>query len=221
VLVFITATSFTIGLLLKDESTVTCPDVTGLDVEEAKRVADRVGLSVLVIKYEIRKDVPYNRILVQKPDASMPVKLGRTVSVVVSDGPRPVAFPSFVGLSLDDAQKALGENGMRVKKVIYVPSDDAGTVLAQVPGSGENIPDEEGVVLIVGGLEKRFFVMPDITGVDFASVVQELERKHMKFTIIPASPAEAGKTPVSKGRILPRTIFSDEQMLEIPISNGG
>ncbi len=53
VAVFVLATSFTIKVLLTDESTVTCPDLTGLDVEEAKQLAAQKGLSLIIGK--IRK----------------------------------------------------------------------------------------------------------------------------------------------------------------------
>ena len=72
VVVFVTATSVTIGFLLRDESTVACPDVTGLDVDEARGVVAHKGLSLAVTKYEKKKDVPYDRILAQVPDRPYP-----------------------------------------------------------------------------------------------------------------------------------------------------
>src|SRR5208337_1839082 len=107
--VFILATSFTIKFLVTDESTVACPDVTGLDVGEAKQLAAQKGLSLIIGKYETKKDVPYNHVLFQTPDPAMPVRAGRIVTVVLSDGPVPVIIPAFVGLSLEEAQAALAD----------------------------------------------------------------------------------------------------------------
>ena len=45
--VFVFSAWFTIKVLLTDESTVTCPDLTGLDVEEAKQLAVQKGLSFI------------------------------------------------------------------------------------------------------------------------------------------------------------------------------
>ena len=50
--VFISATSLTIRFMLQDESSVSCPDVVGLDVEEAKVAAAQRGLSLIITKYE-------------------------------------------------------------------------------------------------------------------------------------------------------------------------
>lgn len=220
VIVFVVATSITIGYLLRDESTVACPDVTGLDAEEARILAAQKGLSLLVTKYEKKKDVPYNRVLTQMPDAAIPVRPGRTISVIVSDGPRTTDVPSYVGLSLEQAQTALQEKGIAVRKVIYVPSEAVGTVLAQVPGSGQNILGEEGMVLIVGGREKRFFVMPDIGGDEYAAAVEEMDKKHIKYSVAPSGPLEwIKRTPPLS--IPPKTVFSDDEVLEIRTGVGG
>lgn len=220
-LVFVFVTSLTIGLLLKDESSIACPDITGLDLQEAKRLAEQNGLSLLIVKYERKKDIPYNRVLVQKPEPSMPVKKGRAVSVVISDGPKPMNIPALLGRSMEEGETLLREQGIRVKKVIYVPSSNTGKILAQVPGSGENILDEEGMVLIVGGREKRYYVMPDITTVDYAAVVDEMDKKQIKYTLAYGDRAEM----LTKGRlqatIPPRSIFNEDDLLEIRMNGGG
>ncbi len=181
--VFVLATSVTINVLLTDESTVACPDLRGLDVREARLVAAQKGLSLMIGRYETRKDVPYNHILFQTPDPAIPVRAGRALTVVLSDGPVPVIIPVFVGLSLEEARDALADRGMKLKKVIYVPGGNANQVVAQVPGSGENILDEEGTVLFVGGSSRRFYVMPDVAAGDYGALVQEMEEKHIKHAL--------------------------------------
>ena len=220
-LVFILATSLTIRHLLTDEATVHCPDITGLDVEEAKRVADEAGLSVLVAKYEVRKDIPYNQILAQSPDAATPVRAGRTVSVVVSDGPRPREIPQLEGLSLEEARTEMAAEGLPLKKVIYVPNEHMGIVLAQAPSAGMNILDENGMVLIAGGREKRFFLMPEVPAGDITPIMQELEEKQIKYAIIPAGPLLPFRMAAPRSRTLPGTIFSEESVVELPANDGG
>jgi beta-lactam-binding protein with PASTA domain len=222
-IVFMLATSLTIRFLLTDLSTVPCPDVIGLDYEEAKRTADLAGLSLVATKYEVKKDAPYNRVIAQKPDAATPVKTGRLITVILSDGPRLTTIPQFVGLSIDEAQAELQEKALPLKKIIYVPSDaNKGKVLAQAPATGENILDKEGMVLIVGGREKRFFVMPDIAVGDVPSVIEELEKKQIKYATIPAGRPESLPRVPPRNRILPNTIFSEDSAIDLPInSNGG
>jgi beta-lactam-binding protein with PASTA domain len=215
--VFSLATSLTIRFLLTGESAVPCPDVIGLDYEEAKRAADLSGLSVIAVKYEVKKNVPYNRVLIQRPDAGTPVRVGRTVSVILSDGPRPITIPQFVGLFIDEAQAELEAKGLPLKDVIYVPADNTGMVIAQAPSKGENILDAEGMVLIVGGREKHFFVMPEFATGDVASVMDELDRKQIKYSLVPAGLPDNGKESAPKNRILPRTIFDEDSVIALPM----
>ena len=219
--VFVLATSLTIRYLLTDESSVPCPDITGLDVEEAKRIADGAGLSLLVMKYEVKKDIPYNQVLAQNPDAATPVRAGRTVSVVVSDGPRPMEIPQLVGLSLEEAQAEITARGLPLKEVLYVPNENRGKVLAQTPSAGMNIIDEEGMVLITGGRARRYFLMPEISVGNIAPLMQELEKKEIKYAIIPAGPLLPFNATVPRSRILPGTIFGEGSVVELPVSNGG
>jgi len=212
--VFVTATSLTIRFLLQDESSVICPDVVGLDVEEAKVAAAQRGLSLIITKYDKRKDIPYNRILVQTPDPALLVRVGRTISVVVSDGPRTVSIPSYLGLSLEEAQGALRERGVALKKVIYVPSDDAGKVVAQFPPVGENILDEEGMTFFVGAREKRFFVMPDLKAEEYGAAVEEMQRKQIKYSVTPTGPLGWMKRAFPVG-IPARTVFDEDQVVEV------
>jgi serine/threonine-protein kinase len=219
--VFILCTSFTISFLLTDESTVACPDLTGLDVGEAKQLAAQKGLSLITGKYETKKDVPYNRVLFQTPDPAMPVRVGRTVTVVLSDGPVPVIIPAFVGLSFEEARDALADRGMKFRKVIYVPGGNTNRVVAQIPGSGENILNEEGMVLFVGGRSRRFYVMPDVAAGDYSALLQEMEEKQIKHAITSAGlPDGMGNGPL-KCNIPSRTIFTEDDVVELQATSGG
>jgi beta-lactam-binding protein with PASTA domain len=214
VLVFILATSLTIRILLRDDTSVLCPNLLGLDIEEAKKSADRQGLVVHVVKYEPRKDIPYNRVLVQKPDASTLVRSGRAVAVILSNGPKPQTIPDIIGLGINEAIKNLDQLGVMIRKIIYVPGEDDGKILAQIPSGGQNIMDPEGMVLIATGKTKRFFVMPDIGYSDTAMVMEEMNNKRIRFSTSSISPDQS-KTTMSKNRVLPKSIFSDDSVIEI------
>jgi len=220
-MVFILATSTTIRLLLRDTSTVACPDVTGLDVGEARRLVEQKGLSFVIAKYEKKKDVPYNRVLIQKPDAALSVRVGRAVTVVLSDGPRPVPIPNLVGLPLDEARTRLSQQGMAPKKVLYVAHGPEGLVVAQAPGSGENILDEDGFLLIVGGREKCFYVMPDVSKEDYGSLIQEMEEKRLNYATMPVAGQGSGGGEVTlKAAMPPGTIFTSDDVVELQMKGG-
>ncbi len=219
--VFILAASYTVKFLVTDESTVACPDVTGLDIGEAKQQAAQKGLYLIIGKYETKKDVPYNRVLFQTPDPAMPVRAGRTVTVVLSDGPVPVIIPAFVGLTLEEAQAALADRGMKLKKVINVPGGDANRVVAQIPGSGENVLNEEGMVLLVGGRERRFYVMPEVAPGGYAGILQEMDEKHIRHAATSTGLPDAADGGVLKCNIPSRTIFTEDDVVELQAGSGG
>jgi serine/threonine-protein kinase len=220
VLVFVLATSYTIRLVLLDEPTVTCPELMGLDVEEARSLAAQKGLPLEIAKYEKRKDAAYNRVVVQSPDAGVPVRPGRTVTVILADGPMMAVIPAFSGLSLDAARAALQQQGMKLKKVIYAPSGEASRVLAQAPESGENILDPDGVVLIVGSRVKRYYVMPEIGPGEYEAALKEMDVKHIQ---------RAGELPgrenpgagAVKTSVPPKAIFREDEGVELQPGGGG
>ncbi len=216
--VFIFAASATVKYLVTDDATVSCPDVMGLDIGEAKQLAAQKGLSLVIGKYETKKDVPYNRVLFQTPDPAMPVRAGRIVTVVLSDGPVPVMVPAFVGLSLEEARAALADGGIKFKKVIYVPGGDANRVVAQIPGSGENVLNEDGMVLFVGGCSRRFYVMPDVAVGGCADILREMDEKHIRHAMTSTGLPDGG---VPKCTIPPQTIFTEDDVPELKTGSGG
>jgi serine/threonine-protein kinase len=221
VLVFVLATSYTIRFLLLDEQTVTCPELTGLDVEEARTLASQKGLPLAVAKYEKRKDVAYNRVVLQKPDAGVPVRPGRTVTVILADGPMMAVIPAFVGLSLEAAKAALQQQAMKLKKAIYVPGGEPDRVLAQVPESGENILDPDGVVLIVGSRAKRFYVMPEVAPGQYAAALKEMDLKSIKHVEVSLGRPEGAGAAAVKTSVPPRAIFREDEGLELQTGGGG
>jgi hypothetical protein len=221
-LVLILSTSLTIRLSLKDAPIVPCPDLAGLDYEDAKRAGEEAGLGVIATKWEIKKDVPYSRVLAQVPDASVSVREGRTISVILSDGPKPTTIPQLVGLSIEEAQGELEARGMPLKKILYVPNTAVGTVMAQSPAAGTGILGEGGMVLVAGGREKRFFVMPEITPNDVASILEELDKKEIKYNLTPVGLPDVIREMGPKAtRMIPRIVFSGDAAIELPAGSAG
>lgn len=219
--IFLSSTVVTITILIKDTDSVNCPDTVGKDLEEARRIADRNGLVIVVARYEKRKDVPYNEVIAQRPDANMSVRLGRAVSVVVSEGPLPVSIPDLLNQPLEMAQNVLQEKRINLKNVVYVPSSKEGRVVGQSPRTGSQILDEEGMVLFVGQRARNYYFLSEIVGVNYATLVEELDRRRVEyrlnFTQRPDLPSKA----VLDASVPARTPFSSEQLLQITVNLGG
>ncbi len=206
--------------LIREQGTIQCPDVVGKELSDAKRLANAKDLSLVVSRYDKRKDVPYNYIISQRPEPSMPVRKGRTLMVVVSEGPLLVDIPLVTNHTLAYAETTLKDRNLAVKQVIPVPSDNIGTILAQSPGNGRNIVDDGGVTLIIGSRQKRFYVMPDLIGKPVAEIAAELEARGIKYNVTYVEkPGRPSKTIVETS-VPPKMLFSEDETLEIKAVGG-
>jgi eukaryotic-like serine/threonine-protein kinase len=220
VAVFVFSSYLAMRILIREQGTITCPDVVGKELSDAKRLAEENDLSVVVSRYEKRKDVAYNYIISQRPEPAMPVRKGRTLSLVVSEGPLLVNIPLLTNHTLTYAEETLKEHYIPVKQVINVPSSSVGTILAQSPGSGKNIVDEEGITLVLGSRQKRYYIMPDLTGKLVTDVVGELEAKQIKYTVTYVDrPGRSLKT-ILETSIPPKMLFGEDDPLEIRAVGG-
>jgi eukaryotic-like serine/threonine-protein kinase len=222
IVVFILSGYFTVSILLKTGGTVICPDVRGKNVDDAKRLVQSRGLSLAVVKYERRNDVPYNHITVQKPEANISTRTGRVVLVMVSEGPELIRIPALTGLSMDNAIETLKGISAAIEKIVYVPSQKAGKVIAQTPKGGEDMLQGKGITLFVGTEQKMLYVMPDVKALDLSDLSNEMDRKGIKYKIAyEKSEYNLRLKPVLEASIPLRTIFKADDEIEIKAISGG
>jgi eukaryotic-like serine/threonine-protein kinase len=218
--VFTLSSYFAMRILIREEGTITCPDIVGKELSDAKRLAEGKDLSVVVSRYEKRKDIAYNYVISQRPEADMAVRKGRVLSVVVSEGPPLVDIPLVTNHTLTYAEATLKERYIPVKQVINVPNQNIGTIVAQSPKSGQNIVEEEGVTLILGSRQKRFFIMPDLIGKSVTEIINELETKQIKYNVTYVDkPGRPIKT-ILETSIPPKMLFGEDDTLEIKAVGG-
>jgi serine/threonine-protein kinase len=220
VVVFAVAGYVTMKVLVREEGTIACPDTVGKELSDARRLAEAKDLSVIVSRYEKRKDIPYNHVISQRPEPNMPVRKGRILSVVVSEGPLLVSIPLLTNHTLTYAETTLKERYIPLKKTLYVPHGPAGTVVAQSPQSGRNIVDEEGMTLFVASSPKRYFLMPDLVGKKITEVVSEMETKQIKYNITYLAKPGKPEKIVLQTSLPPKTPFKEDDTLYI-LATGG
>jgi eukaryotic-like serine/threonine-protein kinase len=220
VVVFAVSSYYAMRILLREQGTITCPDIVGKELSDARRLAQGKDLFVVISKYEKRKDVPYNYIISQRPEPNMPVRKGRTLSVIVSEGPLLVDIPLVTDHTLTYAEETLKERSIPVKQVINVPNGNVGTVVAQAPKSGQNIVDEEGVTLFLGSKQRRFFLMPDLIGKSVVEIVSELEAKQIRYNVTYVDKPGRPLKTILETSIPSRTLFGEDETLEIKAVGG-
>jgi serine/threonine-protein kinase len=114
----------------------TVPSLVGkIEGDSINTLADagfKVGTSVK--KYD--DSIPKGEVMTQEPEAGKSVRHDSTVTLTVSDGPKPVSIPDVVGMSESDATSALEEDALVVTVQRARSSDqDKGDVFKQDPAA--------------------------------------------------------------------------------------
>lgn len=119
----------------------TMPDVTNKTVIEAssivlKSLKEKYGLNIEAPEEDMQynADIPAGYIISSIPVEGEKLEKGQTIHLVVSKGPQPSAYFTFVGMRLDDVVKSLGSMGLTLGETKYEPSDkEAGIIIDQDP----------------------------------------------------------------------------------------
>lgn len=122
------------------------PNVQGYTYDDAVDELDRVGLKAE--KQEQDSSEPADTVINTNPSAGTSLDVGSTVTVLVSKGQ--VSVPNVVGLSEDDAKKALEDAGLKVE-VTEDPnaSQPAGQVTNQSEPAGQRVSPDTTVEITV------------------------------------------------------------------------
>ncbi len=128
---------------------VRVPDIIGMEVEDGRRVLAGEGLNLEVIDQSSHPTVPAFSIVEQTVRAGMPVEMGATVGVVVSQGPQLVEVPAMVGRSLGEAQSQMHAVDLPVEIERAWSEQPPGTVIDQDPPGGSLVRSRSLVVLTV------------------------------------------------------------------------
>ncbi|AYC36266.1 Stk1 family PASTA domain-containing Ser/Thr kinase [Streptomyces griseorubiginosus] len=153
---------FMFGRGTADDGRTDVPDLAGQTLEQARRTADNVGLTLSVTEREPCADQPKGHICEQTPLDGRLDK-GDAVSVTVSTGAPKVEVPDVTDKDEDDASRILEDKGFEVKLRHKVSTEDAGTVLEQDPAGGESVEKGTEITLTVAE-EAEKATVPDLTG---------------------------------------------------------
>jgi eukaryotic-like serine/threonine-protein kinase len=150
------------------------PQVVGLTLASAQGRLQKVGLQSTQ-REENSTTVEKGRVISASPGEGEKVDKGSQVNLVVSSGPEQVDVPNVTGKSFDEAQSTLQAAGFKVTRTDKESDKDPGTVLAQNPRSGGQADSGSTVALTVAK-EPTQVDVPDVTGEDVGTAVQELSK---------------------------------------------
>jgi serine/threonine-protein kinase len=143
---------------------VEVPNVVGKQIDEASRELREAGLEVS-LERRFSGEVEVDHVIETDPEAGETVNEGDTVIMFVSRGVRRVTVPNVVGMPLDEAEKALQDERLRVGEVTEQASDDVpeGEVISQSVAAGTEVNARTEIDLTVSSGAGPV-VMPNVVG---------------------------------------------------------
>jgi beta-lactam-binding protein with PASTA domain/predicted Ser/Thr protein kinase len=133
---------------------VAVPDVTGIDVEEARsRLAD-ADLEVATTEQESADQDP-GTVLSQNPAAGTQVRKGDRVTLTIAKEPSQIAVPDVTNQAVNDAVDTLIQAGFTPRQQQKAVSDESqdGIVLEQKPPADSQREKGSKVTIVVGRFE--------------------------------------------------------------------
>lgn len=131
----------------KGPQPIPVPSVVGMEEDDAVDAIEAAGLKADVAKEEVNdRKVPKGSVAAQSPSSGTLTR-GGTVTLTISDGPRLVEVPSFVGKQAAEARRELEKLGFEVR-VNNILGGFFGTVRDQDPVD-EEVPEGSVITLTV------------------------------------------------------------------------
>ncbi len=160
---------------------VTVPNLAGLSISDASKLASSLGLSLNLENRFYSVSVPPGRVLAQSPAAGATVRQEWAVRVTESLGAQQVAIPDLLGQSERTASINIRRLGLDLGTVarIAVPgvsgvfggAGEYGAVVAQTPNPNAGGVDRPRVSLLLSTAPEsgsEAFVMPSLAGLTLA-----------------------------------------------------
>ncbi|NLO89414.1 MAG: Stk1 family PASTA domain-containing Ser/Thr kinase [Clostridia bacterium] len=160
---------------------VQVPNVVGMNLDEAKKTLEDLGLTVEV-KRENHPTIPENTVIEQDIKPGVTVKLPQTIILTVSSGPDLVTVPNLYNKSVDEARDILEKFGLNLADVKEGYSDEVpeGFIYRQIPSPGERVSKGTEVMVYVS-LGPEGIRVPDLIGLTIEEAKAKLEQSGLSL----------------------------------------
>ncbi|MCE7080684.1 Stk1 family PASTA domain-containing Ser/Thr kinase [Streptomyces sp. ST2-7A] len=155
---------------------VSIPDVTGERYEDAVATLREAGLDT-ERQNEVTDEAEEGTVLGQDPGADEEVEPGTTITLTVATAPEDAEVPDVVGLSFEDAQRRLEQEGFTVARRDQESGDvAAGQVMTQDPSAGSRrAPGSQITITVALEPQPEQIQVPNVVGQSFDQAREQLE----------------------------------------------
>jgi eukaryotic-like serine/threonine-protein kinase len=157
------------------------PSVVGEPLDQA--LSDLRAASLKWRIQHVDNQAPQDQVFAQTPKAGAHVDQGSSVTLKVSNGPKPAIVPSVVGSTFDSANSALLGAGFAVRRKDVENDAPKDTVIAQSPDGGTYQPPGSTITLTVSKGPTTSTV-PDVTSISQADAITQLRASGFKVQVV-------------------------------------
>ena len=145
--------------------TVPMPNVTGMNLEDARNTLTSMGIFTEV-EYEESDTIDEGVVIFASVNARDEVEVGSVVTLTVSAGTQGVEIWEVTGYTLEEAQNRLRGQGFQVNKAeAYSDTIEAGLIISQSPVGGTKAPKGSVITVTVSlGKEEKKVRVPNLVG---------------------------------------------------------
>ena len=140
-------------IISKGPKNILMPNLISLSKRQARMIMEENGISQGHLTHTYFKAVEKDHIIVQVPSAGTMITRGTSVDLLVSMGPRPVAYkmPELAGLSLDNAVLMIEKTNLAVGEIrsLYDKHKPRNIIVQQEPLAGYRIRENSPVSLVI------------------------------------------------------------------------
>lgn len=139
------------SLIVGTGNEVIVPDVTNLPFDVARKTCMDLNLYVQQIDMRHDNEIAQDRIISQSPEPYKPIKVNRTVEVVVSKGPELVRVPYLENITELEAKIRLGNTGLKLGEKVYRYSIEVAKdkIMYSQPIADDFIPRGSSVNIVI------------------------------------------------------------------------
>lgn len=166
------------------------PDFFGMSVAEASRIADEIGVELVVTDSVYNKRLAPGTIFSQMPKDSSYVKKGRHISIIINSiVPRKVKMPNLVDISLRQAMANLSSKGLQLGRLNYRYSGEGSNLVLEqryrgrIVAPGQLVESGATIDLVLSLKDSdRTTYVPDVRGKRYGEAVNALHDNSLNVT---------------------------------------
>jgi beta-lactam-binding protein with PASTA domain len=179
-------------LVVSTSSTVTVPNIVGMDKQQAVDLLESQGLIVENITEQYNAGIPKGKVTAQLPYPNSHVKQGRRLYLTVSKGEAVTTMPDLSFLSQRDAQLAVMRVGMQIGTVSWEFRDSLpdNSVIRQSVPVGSVIRSGGMVDIVLSKDSTRVALVPSVVGVGYDEAIQRLRTAGLEVGAVVRKPGE-------------------------------